>query len=110
MNQRLKAEHLQQLDSDQQESLRSQWTPQEGEYMLFADQEEMIYYLNGVEKHRSLPLLNIGQMIDYLSGSDASFKMQFDSDVWKISLSGQSYQDDDLCDVLWEVMKGILSQ
>ncbi|MBD0383996.1 hypothetical protein [Paenibacillus sedimenti] len=109
MNQRIQAEHVHQLDHDQKEILRSQWTPQEGEYILFADQEEMIYYLAGVEKHKSLPLLSVGQMIAYISGRDASFKMHFDSGVWQVSVSGCRYKDAELCDVLWEAMKRILS-
>ncbi|MEW9702736.1 hypothetical protein [Paenibacillus sp. SI8] len=108
MNQRLKAEQLHQLDNNQKEMLRKQWTPEEGHYIALGDHEEMVYYLNGVEKHKALPLLSIGQMMEYLVECDASFTMNYDSSMWQVSVSGHSYQNDELCDVLWEAMKQIL--
>ncbi|TBL76292.1 hypothetical protein [Paenibacillus thalictri] len=103
MNQRISADHLQQLSDTQKETLRSLWNPQEGEYILFNEyQEEMIYYLNGVEKHKSLPLLTIGQMISYLTHHDKMFSMQFESGEWQVTLSKSVMQNPELCNALWE--------
>jgi hypothetical protein len=109
MNQRITAAHLHQLDLNQKETLRTQWIPQEGEYIALGDHEEMIYYLGGVEKHKMLPLLTIGQMIEHLYKHEPSFTIQFVSGEWQITLScNSSLSHTELSHALWAAVKGKL--
>ncbi len=108
MIQRITAAHLQQLDNNQKDALRNAWNPQEGEYIALGDHEEMIYYLNGVEKHKALPLLTIGQMIEYLYKLDTSFTLHYIPGEWLLSYSGTTIKNTELCNALWEAMKAIL--
>ncbi|WP_248928866.1 hypothetical protein [Paenibacillus hamazuiensis] len=108
MVQRISASHLHELTDQQKEKLRTQWAPEEGEYIAIGDHEEMIYYLNGVEKHKSLPLLTVGQMIAYLTEHEAGFCMQRDSEEWVVRMSAMEEREEELCDALWNVMKIVL--
>lgn len=108
MNQRISAAQLQQLNDSQKDILRNQWTPQEGEYVALGDHEEMIYYLNGIQKSKTLPLLTIGQMIAYLHQQDSTVTMQFTQGEWLVTSSRTSIQRSQLCEALWDTMITVL--
>ncbi|MBP1153731.1 MULTISPECIES: hypothetical protein [unclassified Paenibacillus] len=108
MIQRISAAHLQQLSKEQEVKLRNQWIPQEGEYIFFSGQEEMIYYLGGVQKDRSLPLLTIGQMLAYIHKYEHSVCIDRQSNEWKITTSKHEVKAPELCDALWEATKSHL--
>ncbi|MDF2960495.1 MAG: hypothetical protein K0S39_2230 [Paenibacillus sp.] len=107
MMQRINSSHLQELTDIQKEKLRKEWTPQEGEYIAMGNHEEMVYYLNGVEKHKSLPLLTIGQMIEHLTKYESSFSLNNISGEWIIQTSKMEAKAAELCHVLWEAFKSV---
>lgn len=102
MIQRITSAHLQQLSKEQEEKLRQLWNPEEGDYIFFSGQEEMIYYLGGLQKERSLPLLTIGQMMAYLHKYELSICIDRQSNEWKITTSKHEMKAPELCDALWE--------
>ncbi|MNY54783.1 hypothetical protein D3C86_1906940 [compost metagenome] len=104
MKQRISSIHLQKLDRQQQNKLRELWEPQEGEYMATGDHEEMIYFLNGVQKNKSLPLLSLGQMIAYLSQPGDKLTVNFSEDTWEVTVDGRTFKDFELCSALFEAL------
>ncbi|OAS16009.1 hypothetical protein [Paenibacillus oryzisoli] len=104
MKQRISYTHLQKLDAQQQNKLRELWEPQEGEYMATGDHEEMIYFLNGVQKKKSLPLLSLGQMMACLSQTGDKFSVNFSENTWEVSLDGRTFLDVELCSALFEAL------
>ncbi|CAG7657096.1 hypothetical protein ACFQI7_34640 [Paenibacillus allorhizosphaerae] len=108
MLQRITAGHLERLSEQQKQKLRSWWVPQEGEYIFFSGQEEMIYYLSGVEKRRSLPLLSIGLMMAYVAQQGHTLTVDSVCEEWVVRLSGFEAKASELCDALWDVMISIL--
>lgn len=104
MKQRISYTHLQKLDEQQQNKLRELWEPQEGEYMATGDHEEMIYFLNGVQKNKSLPLLSLGQMMACLSQTGDKLSVNFSEDTWEVTFDGITFQDLDLCSALFEAL------
>lgn len=108
MIQRITVAHLQQLSKEQEDKLRYQWNPEEGEYIFFSGQEEMIYYMGGVQKEKSLPLLTIGQMLAYLHQYDSAIRIDKISNEWLIKTSSLEVKALELCDALWKAMKSIL--
>lgn len=105
MKERITLQQLKELSAPQQENLRSRWIPQEGDYIALGDHEEMIYYLNGVVKSKSLPLLNIGQMLAYLEAWERPIHLRRDSDEWVVQTSKVELRTEELCDALWEALK-----
>ena len=83
LKQRISYTHLQKLDEQQQNKLRELWEPQEGEYMATGDHEEMIYFINGVQKNKSLPLLSLGQMMACLSQTGEKLSVNFSEGTWE---------------------------
>ncbi len=110
MLQRITSSHLQELTDVQKEYLRNHWIPQEGEYIAMGDHEEMIYYLNGVEKHKALPLLTIGQMLSYLNKHDHSVRIQHVSGEWVVQTSMIEKKAIELSHALWEAFKSVLDK
>ncbi|GCL73273.1 MULTISPECIES: hypothetical protein [Paenibacillus] len=108
MIQRITAAHLQQLSKEQQEKLREQWHPEEGEYIFYSGQEEMIYYMGGFHKEKALPLLTIGQMLAYLHQYDSYIRIDKIYEEWLIKTSSLEVKGRELCDALWNAMKLIL--
>lgn len=108
MIQRITAAHLQQLSKEQEDKLRQQWIPEEGEYILFSGQEEMIYYMGGFQKEKALPLLTIGQMLAYLQQYDSSIRIDKISNEWLIKTSSLEVKARELCDALWQAVKSVL--
>lgn len=104
MKQRISYTHLQKLDEQKQNKLRELWEPQEGEYMATGDHEEMIYFLNGVQKNKALPLLSIGQMMAWLSQSGGNFSLQVTEDHWEVTYGDVTFKDIDLCSALFEAI------
>ncbi|CAG7649812.1 hypothetical protein PAESOLCIP111_05956 [Paenibacillus solanacearum] len=108
MLQRITAVHLERLSERQQEKLRSWWVPQEGEYILFSGQEEMIYYLSGVDKGRSLPLLTIGQMMAYMAQQGHRPTIDSAWNEWIVKMPGFEAKAAELCDAMWDAMVAVL--
>lgn len=108
MNQRLCAVHVGQLTPEQQQSLRQAWTPEEGEYIALGSHEEMIYFLNGFEKHKALPLMTIGQMITFIHTRASGLSIRSDDGGWIAGTDADECRAEELCDALWELMKKLL--
>lgn len=107
MIQRISSSHLQELTDLQKENLRNSWIPQEGEYIAMGNHEEMVYYLNGVEKHKALPLLTIGQMLSYLTKHDNAVSLQNVSGEWVVRTSVIETKAAELIHALWEAFKSV---
>lgn len=107
MNQRITYLQLQELTAAQQERLRSEWQPLEGEYIAMGDHEEMVYYLAGVEKHKSLPLLTIGQLLHYLKRELPGFTLTFSEDEWVVQAGELEASSEELCLALWNSFKQV---
>ncbi|WP_426452736.1 hypothetical protein ACP26L_11950 [Paenibacillus sp. S-38] len=108
MMQRITSSSLQELSREQQERLRRQWTPQEGDYMAIGDHEEMVYYLNGVDSVKALPLLTIGEMIAYLNAQGGPVEIREASGNWSVRAGGEESRSPELCQALWEAVKRVL--
>ena len=108
MMQRITIHHVLELDDNQKQSLRAQWIPQEGQYIAFNKQEEMIYFLAGVEKDKSLPLLTIGQMIELLKRKEASLRVEHVEGEWIVSTPRLETRGEELCDALWAAAKELI--
>jgi hypothetical protein len=107
MNQRITYLQLQELTAEQQDRLRSEWQPLEGEYIAMGDHEEMVYYLAGVEKRKSLPLLTIGQMLGYLKRELPGFTLEYRQDRWVIQAREHEASSEELYLALWESFKRV---
>ncbi|AFH61575.1 hypothetical protein ACVNS2_13130 [Paenibacillus caseinilyticus] len=108
MMQRIRSSSLQELSREQQENLRRQWTPQEGDYIAIGDHEEMVYYLNGVDSVKALPLLTIGEMIAYLNGQGGPVEIREAAGTWIVRAGGEESRSAELCEALWEAVKRAL--
>lgn len=125
MKQRITLEQLKELNQEQQNNLRSWWKPQIGDLFGFDtyineqlfDTEDMDYIeiFNKEIKPKSLPLLSIGQCIEYIIGISESICLEttdYDftesrvgtciEDLLKDNLMGCEYE---LIDALWEAVK-----
>ncbi|WP_281884376.1 hypothetical protein [Paenibacillus sp. YYML68] len=80
-------EHVSELTDKQKEKLREGWTPQEGEYIAISGHEEMIYYLNGVNKSKALPLYSVGQLLEMVQAEsgDTKLTMVWTAGRWHVS-------------------------
>ncbi|UJF34247.1 hypothetical protein [Paenibacillus hexagrammi] len=101
MKQRITQLQIAELSSEQTDKLRSRWKPQEGDYIAIGDHEEMIYYLNGVDRIKSLPLLNVGQILQFLSEHGRIHAMHQDDREWVVN---DRYRAGELCDALWQAL------
>lgn len=121
MKQHITVGQLNELSKEAKEKLREWWKPErldrvkddgiEGEYYLTDYSTEFDGWIVEDEETRHagwkkgmLPLLSIGQMIEFLDSED----MRWHSYVVDTNTGGLSY-DDELCDALWEEVRRILN-
>jgi hypothetical protein len=108
MKQKITTKQVQELTAEQQQRLRAWWTPQEGDYIADGNHEEMIYYLNGIRKSKVLPLLSLGQMIEWLHTADVLQIEKASPTSWAVKMNEAESRDPELCDALWEMLKQVM--
>jgi hypothetical protein len=132
MKQHITPKQLEELSEQGKEKLRAWWKPQEGDWfmclchgekhLLHDDNDEgcevgndYFHRFNDIEK--PLPLLSIGQMIQYLDEHRdkddfvplAIDKGEYEWHVYSVSKK-PSYRSVELCDCLWEAVKKELEE
>ena len=114
MKQNISAEQLNELSNGGGEKLRKWWKPRWGDLYKSKYGEHVIEVegqgnpaLSGTEDDYGddLPLLSIGQMIEFL-GDDWYFEVFTANDIGDVL---KSY-DGELCDSLWEAVKEVLEK
>ncbi|WP_438448400.1 hypothetical protein [Gorillibacterium sp. sgz5001074] len=108
MNQRIAPHHLLELTPEQQNKLRLRWIPQEGDYVAIGEREEMVYYVNGIEKHKTLPLLSLGELMELLTEYGSDLQLTSDGAGWCVRLADRWSRAYELRDALWELVKILL--
>jgi hypothetical protein len=116
MKQRITTRQLQELTEEQRERLREWFKGHQGYYDIG------IYYINGrqvcqsvgektyndtlisIKTEDMLPLLSIGQMIEILHEKDPMYDFGYDFDFCEFE------PEDEICDRLWEGVKGVLQR
>jgi hypothetical protein len=114
MKNRITVEQLNTLTDEQQNNLKELWKPQEGDFVVFKTDSQIVIRINGDLLdtknpghlpplrescwHRSwlLPLLDISQMVEILKEKECLA-------VYMLTVT-----QDNLCDELWELVKGVL--
>jgi len=127
MKQHITIEQLNELDNKVKGKLREWWSPQEGDICYLTTKSIILpircvnkntkgfpeYYSDGIDhgeycelwnKSDCYPLLNIGQMIEFIGDSWREVLEKYEKEV-------QDYEpliNEELCDALWEAVKYIL--
>jgi hypothetical protein len=129
MKQHITIDQLNELSDKGKERLREWWRPVAGDcvYEISFDMvdfttedcEGMWPQLSIIlsDKQRHLPLLSIGQMIEFLVGTygkrvdmDQVKDCSRDTSEWIVEAKHMSYHAEELCDALWESVKEILEK
>jgi hypothetical protein len=130
MKQRISVEQLQELTEEQQRRLREWWKLQPGDIMFDVKMEcletlvggsngkAIIEHIKSESKLRFLPLTNIGQMIELLNEKKKqNEKLEINAPIGLISkwsvwyANGEfpkKYENNELCDALWQAVKEVL--
>ncbi len=136
MKQNITAEQLKELNEKEKKKLRDWWNPKEGDMFLDSDGEVFYGQSNGFEdetylpdkiyfkctdgegKETDLPLLSIGQMIEFLGINRRVNKMVLFKN-WEAGdfggedvgyRLGDPIERKELCDALWELVKSVLKK
>ena len=127
MKQHITPEQLKELAPEQIEKLREWWKPQKGDKFLYGELGGLswlaivnVVQIDGAIEdtdgddytEKGLPLLSIGQMIEYLVEHEPRFGIDYKDELtesfWQL-LSGETlYQIDELADALWQAVKRVL--
>ena len=118
MKQHITVKQLNELSNIQgKKKLRKWWKPKAGDKILmYEDQVKVLlegYLPMEKEKHNLLPLLSIGQMIEFLDEKDDYFRSWYTKGI-----STKEYKDrnfswkykEEICDKLWEAVKEMLNE
>jgi hypothetical protein len=127
MKQHITVEQLSELSSIERKKLQNWWKPQPGDKLAYIDgidsredwlvEYDVMWYFadaHSLEQFITmmrdgdtiLPLLSIGQMIEFLG--DEVFSIEFEVDMWFVKLQYNNYNERELADALWEAVKGVL--
>lgn len=127
MKQRIDAAQLNELTDAQKEKLRGWWKPHQGDVVI--DERAMLpegyvvtythppgFSTNSeleLDKDVCLPILSIGQMIEFLVSKPGSLGgdeySNFIINGVQAKWDGYTYTADHLCDALWDVVRSKLS-
>lgn len=128
MKQHITIDQLNELSDKGKERLREWWKPSEGNlYAVKSKNSEYVECLvlqAWIRGEESLPLLSIGQMIEFLDWKDMQFYLvptkggRYNKDTrgrWGVQdgdyeNAGKSFFAESLCDTLWEAVKEILEK
>jgi hypothetical protein len=108
MKQHITRDQLNELNEEQKKKLKNWWHPEYGDFTDYDDEEEQ----EGVS---ILPLLSIGQMIEFLHCREDHYVhtvQSWSSMTWEIEIEvfdiKTKYRHFVLCDALWMAVKGTL--
>ena len=130
MKQHITTKQLNELSEKEREKLRKWWKPKDGNFYSVMEKDkfmggDVLYGLSDVDwlkENNSLPLLSIGQMIEFLvEKQDKGWRdlhIEMLHDRWGV---GTCYDNDipkwkfkndkgELCDALWEAVKEVLNE
>lgn len=127
MKQHITIEQLHEMTDDQKEYLRKWWYPRQYDVVLDVqhDHQFSIYYQDGTigdsyhdyMKDDCLPLLSIGQMIEFISTAskpkitEAYALPDYPDGRWSVFVfSVGTFYDEELCDALWKGVRGVLNE
>lgn len=118
----ISVDDLNELTEEQKEKLRGMWNYEKYQQVYDEMYEKIItirdknYY--DLYKHRLLPLLNIGQMIEILHISYKGRYLLYDIFKGLVGIDGRAFKEVgkggeweegiELCDALWQAVKNIL--
>lgn len=124
MKQHISPEQLNELSENGTEKLRKWWKPDRGDWVyceineheadIYGEPEEdfscsidaIMHDSQGKKNH--LPLLSIGQMIEFLSDYGA-VNIRYVGKNWKV-VHWKTYELSELCDALWKAVKEVLNE
>jgi hypothetical protein len=115
---RITVEQLNELSTQQMMKLKNWWKPSYGDACTFDGEKELIVFSDQKLSHYSMcaPLLDIGQMIQFLQENRVEFVYDYNEFFCKI-FSGTKVKDtvdnldinkSDFCDQLFEAVKVVL--
>lgn len=118
MKRRITVEQLNELTDEQKQKLRDWWSiPNYGDFYTDTNLGEGCW-MDPDRKpvqtiNNCLPLLDIGQMIELLDPKEETIftmcnMISAQPRIYEITVSGNSYFADNMCDALWEVVKKVL--
>ena len=119
MKQYITPDQLNELSEKGKKRLRKWWKRQDGDLVEWLGYERVLHSVSmecefWPDKEELLPLLSIGQMIEFLEDKTKSefhiFRRVID---WKIVYEGLDYGKklgEGICDALWEAIKEILEK
>lgn len=126
MKQHITTKQLNELSEKGKEKLRKWWQPKMGESAYNTEAKKRVvidaYHESMVAAHGKaywyvfLPLLSIGQMIEFLGDNKIKLFFVFSKQLgWKnngthtSSITLEKHGKEKLCDVLWEAVKEVLN-
>ena len=114
MKQHITAKQLNELGEKGKDRLRKWWEPEEGNWYLDEDECQMVVWCCEDDvKETDLPLLSIGQMIEFLGEKwkDELFVSDWaDSSIGTYYLPVRKIYEGKLCDTLWQAVKEVLEK
>lgn len=115
MKRRISTEQLQELTDEQKQKLRELWQPEEGDFYIHGHHffiNQVPKNVNMLRKEHSLPLLDIGQMMELLSPDEEVIfsSTKYYSGFIELNINGTSYVDNTICDALWQAVKELLQE
>jgi hypothetical protein len=116
MKQRITVKELEKLTDAQKGILRDWWKPSEGDFVTGDGQDGAYMCMGQLEvdnliKENVLPLLSIGQMIQFIQEHKPLLKgiSKNRFNQWFVNIdNGMLGYKDELCDALWEATKQLL--
>ncbi|MCD1259567.1 hypothetical protein B5M42_012070 [Paenibacillus athensensis] len=105
MKLRITYREVSRLSPEQVSTLRSWWQPQEGDYLSLDEHEEMVYFLNGINRTKAIPLLNLGQMVQFLDERKLLHTIEQRDGLWTVN---NQFSDSELCNALWQAVEAAL--
>lgn len=120
MKQHITVKQLEELSKREKEKLRKWWVDhiQEGDLYIDLDDVTMPEMIrcceHELEYESEMPLLSIGQMIEFLDERNDFDEIIKDKDRWEFHTTmkptGKCFLDKELCDALWEAVKEVLEK
>jgi hypothetical protein len=121
MKQHITVAQFNELTKKGRDKLWNWWKPRNGD--MFLDFEIGYGCLisekpETFKKKQRFPLLTIGQMIEFLDEQDkilcidygSSYVSEMGQTNWRVIFDESQYEDDELCDALWEAVKEVLEK
>lgn len=127
MKQSITVNQLNKLSDKAKISLQNWWKPKEGDFYVCPDfvDEDMVQIVDVIRKDKfgklngllsrdhtasHLPLLSIGQMIDFLDKPDIDVRWDSVEKKWGGYINGTTEHKEELCDLFWEAVKKVLEK